>query len=79
MARPSETSAGIQCLLEDLTGAKGQHTTWRNGDMVTRLGIAPYPFSLFQDYEISKPGDLYFLTALDRLLKHIKDTFNDLG
>src|SRR5260370_20607591 len=77
--RRTTTIAQIKRALEYLTGPEGEHPPSRDLDLLARLRIATDPGLLLAHLEIPKPGDFYFVAALQRFFHRVENQLDDLG
>src|SRR5262249_10983513 len=75
IARP----LSVQNVLEDLTGLEGEDSTGADRDLLARLRVASYTCILVTNHEVSEPGDLDLLSALECLFNRIEHRLDDLG
>lgn len=69
----------IECLLEELAGLEVQHPTRRNRDRITALRVAPLSGYFVVQDEVTKPGNLDFLTPAQGLFHGLKHQLHQVG
>src|SRR3990167_2940097 len=70
---------GVHAFLEDLTGLEGQHAPAGDGNLLTRLRIAPAARPFLIDDEIPEPGDLDLLAFLETSLSDLENRLQDIA